>query len=230
MRGKTMAELAGLPSLRHIIHRLQRVSALEGIVVATTTEPEDDAIEECARVAGVAVYRGSAEDVLARTIKASATVQARTIVNITGDCPLVDPIIVARLIREFRQRRPDYASILIGSPGAYPRGMDAEIYAPALLQAVEPEARTPRDREHVTLFFHEHPEQFDLLVVEPPERHRRPELRLTLDTPHDYALISKLYEALFPADPCFGLDAVLDYLRWHPELELLNRHIPQVVP
>lgn len=229
MYGKTMAALAGKPSLSHIIARLRQVPDLDGIVVATTTAPEDEVICECARTAGVPVYRGSAEDVLVRTLEAATWVGAATIVTITGDCPLTDPAIVERVIAEYRHHRPDYASN--GLHGyKYPKGMDVEVFPRGLLEVVEREAREPRDREHVTLFVYEHPERFRLLGIEPLERHRRPELRLTLDTLDDYKLISALYDALYESDPCFGLDAVLDYLERHPELLALNSHVPQVIP
>lgn len=224
-----MVELAGKPSLSHIIERLRLVPALDGVVVATTTAREDDIICECAGAAGVPVYRGSAEDVLARTLEAATWVGAATIVRITGDCPLIDPTIVQRVIEEYQRHRPDYASN--GLHGyTYPEGMGVEVFPTGLLAAVERETRDPRDREHVTLFFYEHPERFRLLGIEPSERHRRPELRLTLDTADDYKLISALYDALYDSDPYFGLDAVLGHLKRHPELTELNRHVTQVVP
>jgi spore coat polysaccharide biosynthesis protein SpsF len=229
MRGKTMAELAGRPSLLHIIERLRRVPSLDGIVIATTTEPEDEVICECARTAGVPVYRGSSEDVLARTLGAATWVGAATIVAIAGDCPVTDPAIVQSVIKEFRRHRPDYAT---NNPQGYqyPIGISVEVFPTALLELIEREALEPRDREHVTLFIHEHPERFRLLGVPPSERHYRPDLRLTLDTPADYKMIATLYDALYDSDQCFGLDAVLDYLDDHPELAKINSHVAQVIP
>ncbi len=224
-----MAELAGRPSLRHIIERLRRVPSLDGIVIATTTEPEDDLICECARTADVPVYRGSSEDVLARTLAAATWVGAATIVGVSGDCPLTDPAIVQTVVEQYQSHQADYASSSLHGY-KYPIGISVEVFPTALLELVEREALEPRDREHVTLFFYEHPERFRLLEVGPSERHHRPDLRLTLDTPEDYELIAALYDALYDSDPCFGLDAVLDYLGDHPELEELNSHVAQVTP
>jgi spore coat polysaccharide biosynthesis protein SpsF len=229
MRGKTMAKLAGRPSLGHIIERLRRVPSLDGVVIATTTEPEDDIVCECARNSDALVYRGSSEDVLARTLEAATWVGAATIVAVAGDCPVTDPAIVQSVIDEFRSHRPDYASN--GLHGyKYPIGISVEVFPTALLELIEREALEPRDREHVTPFFYEHPQRFRLLGVTPSERHYRPDLRLTLDTPEDYGLIATLYDALYESDPCFGLDAVLDYLDGHPELAEINSHVAQVIP
>jgi spore coat polysaccharide biosynthesis protein SpsF len=229
MPGKTMATLAGKPSLQHILERLGRVDALDGIVVATTTRDEDDAIAACGDAVGVPVHRGSAEDVLARTLGAARQVGAESIVTVTGDCPLTDPAIVERTVRAYVDAQPDYASNRLHGY-KYPVGMDVEVFPTRLLAELDRVATAPRDREHVTLYFYENPEQFNLLGIEPDDRHRRPELRLTLDTREDYATISALYDALYEGDPYFGLDAALDHLERHPELKQLNENVAQVVP
>jgi spore coat polysaccharide biosynthesis protein SpsF len=229
MPGKTMVELAGVPCLAHIIWRLQRVASIDGIVVATTATPEDDVICACAHAMAVPVYRGSAEDVLGRIAAAANSVGARTVVRIGGDSPLTDPATVEAVITAFQQHRPDFASNCL-HPREYPLGIGVEVFPGALLAEVARDAVTPRDREHVTLFFVEHPERFRLLGVAPPAAEKRPDLRLTLDTPSDYELISALYDALFETDSCFGLDAVLAHLDRHPELAALNEGVPQIVP
>jgi spore coat polysaccharide biosynthesis protein SpsF len=89
-----MADLAGKPSLWHILERLKRVRGLDGIVVATTTDPSDDPIRSCAEAAGVECHSGSVDDVLGRTLAAARAVGASTIVQVTGDCPLVEPSVV----------------------------------------------------------------------------------------------------------------------------------------
>jgi len=111
LRGKSMAELAGQPAFAHIVERLRRSRHLDGIVLATTMNPEDDLLRDCAARMGVPCFRGSAEDVLGRTLNAARSVRADIIVDITGDCPLVDPTIVDRVIEAFLADRPDYASI-----------------------------------------------------------------------------------------------------------------------
>jgi spore coat polysaccharide biosynthesis protein SpsF len=227
--GKTMAELAGGPSLAHIIGRLKDVPSLDGIIVATTDDPVDAAIADCATQAGVPAYRGSADDVLDRTLRAARSVGAATIVTVNGDSPLVDPGVVERLLQEYRARRPDYASNRLHGH-VFPLGMDVEAYPAELLAAIEPEAREPRDREHVTVFFYERPERFDLLSVEPEPHQHRPEIRLTLDTEADLELIRALYDALYVPGRTFGLDEILEHIDRNPDLADLNRQIVQRRP
>jgi spore coat polysaccharide biosynthesis protein SpsF len=223
--GKHMLPLAGRPALARLLERLGRSRYLDGIMFATTTGSEDDVLERVATEAGARSFRGSAEDVLDRTVRAARSVDADVIVDITGDCPLVDHGIVDRVVDAFLERRPDYAANII--PPTYPNGMDVQVYPRSVLEEVDGLTRDPADREHVTLYIYEHPERYRLLnLTAPPEQHW-PELRLTLDTREDYALISAVYDALFPERPDFTLDDVLALLRRDRALLDLNKDIVQ---
>ena len=225
--GKTMADLAGHPSLWHIVQRLRRATMLDGIVVATTIDPGDDVIRACAEELGVPCFSGSPEDVMDRTLRAAHTVGAATIVTVTGDCPLVDPAVVDKVVGAYLERQPDYASNrLFGYK--YPIGLDVEAYTVESLERVEKIALEPRDREHVTLYYYEHPDEFDLLGIEPEEHQRRPTLRLTADTAADLELIRAVYEHFWPRE--FGLDDVLAFLDGRPELAAINSDVEQVRP
>jgi len=220
--GKTLADLAGRPSLRHIIDRLRRVSSLAGVVIATTEGPEDDPVRECARSAGAASFSGSSDDVLGRTLAAAGAVSARTIVQVTGDCPLVDPRVVERALATYTTNDVDYVSTVLGGE-TYPIGFDVEVFATDLLARVDRLTADPRDREHVSVYIYEHPEDFRLLGVRATGRQQRPDLRLTLDTAEDLAVIRAVYEALWPERPDFSTDDVIAFLDAHPELKQSNR-------
>jgi spore coat polysaccharide biosynthesis protein SpsF len=225
--GKTMADLVGHPSLWHIVERLRRATLVDGIVVATTTDPRDDVIRACAEHAGVPCFSGSEEDVLDRTLRAAHAVGARTIVTVTGDCPLVDPAVVDKVVSAYVANEPDYASNrLFGYK--YPIGLDVEAFTTESLERVDEIAVSPRDREHVTLYYYEHPDEFELLGIEPEEHQRRPTLRLTLDTAADYEVIRAVYEHFWPHP--FGLDDVLAFLDGRPDIATLNADVRQVVP
>ena len=222
--GKTMADLAGKPSLRHILDRLRRVPSLEGIVVATTTDPGDDPIRACAEEAGVPAYSGSAEDVLGRTLEAVESVGAATIVQVTGDCPLVEPSVVEEAVAIYREERPDYVSTVLDGE-TFPVGLDVEVFSTALLRKVDAATSYPYDREHVSTFIYGQPERYHLRKVEAEGGRRRPDLRLTLDTEDDLHVIRAVYEALWPENPCFSIDDVIEFLDRHPELAQRNQQV-----
>lgn len=215
--GKTMASLAGRPSLWHIVQRLRRMPELDGVVIATTERPEDDAIRALAREAGIPCYSGSVDDVLGRTLEAARSVGARTIVQVTGDCPLVDAGVVAEAVATYVAERADYVSNRLHGY-TYPDGYDVEVFGLALLEEVDAATQDPYDREHVTPYVYRHPDRYRLLGVEAAGRRRRPELHLSLDTAQDVALMREIYAAVWRPQRDFTIDDILDLLDARPDL------------
>ncbi len=215
--GKTLAPLAGRPSLAHIIDRLKTVPELDGIVVATVDRPLEDPIRACAAQAGVACFSGDEDDVLGRTLEAARAVGAEVVVQVTGDCPMVDPAIVSRAVRTFAEGGSDYVSSVLGGE-TWPVGCDVEVFATRTLAAVDALDLEPSHREHVSLYIYEHPAHYALRGIQATGEERRPDLRMTLDTADDLRLLAALYDALWrPGRPI----ALLDAIRWcdaHPDL------------
>ena len=224
LRGKTMADIGGVPALRRILDRLGRVAELDGVAVATTVAEEDEPIRACARGAGVPVHSGDPVDVLGRMRDAAAKVGARTVVRVTGDCPLVDPVVVSRALAAFARDAPDHLSNVL-SDRPHPHGLDVEVVSFAALDAAAREATEPADREHVTRFLYTHPERFALRRLDASPALARPDLRLTVDTAEDLDLVRRVYAALEPSDPGFTAEDVVAWLDAHPEVRALNAHL-----
>ncbi|HYG87180.1 MAG TPA: glycosyltransferase family protein [Azospirillum sp.] len=217
--GKVLMIAAGRPMLAHQVERVRRSTELDGIVIATTTNATDDPVAEFARSAGVGVFRGSEEDVLGRVHGAAAGEGAELVVRLTGDCPLIDPEIIDRVVDRLRADPPiDYATS--GMPRTWPLGLDAEAMTFTALSAAQREAVDPYDREHVTPFIYRQPERFRLASVRSMEdlgRHR-----WTLDEPADLDLIRRILDALYSRKPAFGYRDVLDLLAEHPDWSQIN--------
>jgi spore coat polysaccharide biosynthesis protein SpsF len=222
--GKVLLEAVGEPLLARMIERLRRARTLDAIVIATTEEASSDPIEELARELGVGCFRGSEDDVLGRVLGAARAHDAELIVETTGDCPLIDPGVVDLVVERFRDGGVDYCSNTLER--TYPRGMDVQAFPFAVLEEVAGLTDDPADREHVSLYIYEHPERYRLRSVR-SERPDTGEIRLTVDTPDDLALVRAVFDELLPKDPAFGLDAILALLDERPELRDLNRHIEQ---
>jgi spore coat polysaccharide biosynthesis protein SpsF len=222
LRGKTMANLAGRPSLRHILDRLGHVAELDGIVVATVDQPLEDPIRACAADAGVRCFSGSEHDVLGRTLAAARSVGAATIVQVTGDCPMVEPRLVSRAVRAFSENQVDYVSTVLGRE-TYPVGLDVEVFSTDTLATVGELTSDPRDREHVSTYIYEHPDSYRLLALTASNGERRPDLRLTLDTEADLRVLRALYEALWQPGSYITLEQATAWLDAHPKIAKLNR-------
>jgi spore coat polysaccharide biosynthesis protein SpsF len=211
--------------LQLMVERVKRARTIDGIVIATTDGPCDDAIAELARFLGVGVFRGSEDDVLARVLGAARAYQADVIVETTGDCPLHDPAIIDKVVADFRLGGADFVSNVLQY--TTPRGTDVRVFTAEALGEINRRSNDPADHEHVSIHFWEHPEKYRLRNVStelPPEA---AQLRLTVDTPEDFELVQLVYEELYPTNPEFRLADILDLFDRKPDLRLINQNVVQ---
>ena len=221
--GKVLMPVLEKSMLRRLIARLQAVSSIDQVIVATTINRNDDEVEKECQISGAECFRGSEEDVLSRVLQAALTYQLDVIVEITGDCPIIDISIVDLVITEFLAHNFDYVSN--SNVRSYPDGMDVQVYKTDTLAHSSKLATTKLEREHVTLHIRQNPELYSRLDIKAPDSLCFPELGLTLDTEEDYFLLSKVIERLEPLDPYFGLKETLNFLHSNPELMSINRNI-----
>lgn len=221
--GKVLLPLAGEPMLTRLIERLRRVHRADGILVATTTNTSDDPIAELCALLGVPCHRGSEYDVLSRYAEAARLHGADVVVRITSDCPLIDPALIDQVILAYEDGSSDYVSNML--PPTWPYGMAVEVFSAAALDQAHTEATQVAEREHVTPFLYWHPERYRLRNVASPVNlsHHR----WTVDTPEDYALVSRLFDHLMPTRPTFTQADVLALLEQHPDWIAINQHIQQ---
>ena len=225
--GKILKEVMGKPMLERLIERVNRSKHIQEIVVATTTSPQDEETQKACQQMGVSCYRGSEDDVLERVLKTAKAHQADLIVELTGDCPLLDPATIDAVIEKFLDNAPHYDYVSNVLERTFPRGMDTQIFPTKVLDEVNQLTKDPADRENVSLYIYEHPEKYKLGNVKAPEALHRPDLRLTVDLPEDYELVCNIYKELYPKKPDFNLQDIIELLDNKPELLNLNAHIQQ---
>jgi spore coat polysaccharide biosynthesis protein SpsF len=219
--GKVLLPLLDQPMILRQVERLKRARKLDQLVLATSTDHSDDPLAAVAETSGLAVARGSLEDVLDRFLFAASPHAPEWVVRLTGDCPLADPALIDRLIDETLATGADYGSTALEP--TFPDGLDAEIVRFDVLTTVAAEPRSAAEREHVTLAIHRRPERFRLHSVKgSPDLSA---LRWTVDEPRDYTFVKEVYEALYPVNPKFGTDEILDLMNKRPELQRLNGDI-----
>jgi spore coat polysaccharide biosynthesis protein SpsF len=221
--GKVLLPADGKPMLKHLVDRLRRVKSIQDIVLATTVNRSDDCLEIFAQDEGIFCFRGSEEDVMERVIGAADSLKADIVVEITGDCPIIDPLLIEQTIQIFLYNSCEFASnSLIRS---YPDGMDTQVFALDTLKRSAGMTKDPLDREHVTLHICKHPELFrQVCLIASPDL-CWPELGLTLDEQHDYELLKKLIEYFGSERPGFGCREVIELLRSRPEWVAINQTV-----
>lgn len=218
--GKVMMTALGRPMLAHLTGRLKAAPSIDEIVLATTVNVADDVLVDFAEKDDIRVFRGSEEDVMSRVIGAAESANADVVVEITGDCPIIDPDLVEQTIRVFKRNKAVYcANSFISS---YPDGMDTQVFTLDALKKSFSMTDDPLDREHVSRHIVNNPQLFShVYLIAPPSLHW-PGLGLTLDEPADYELIRTLIENLGKDNPLFGCGDVIRFLRANPQVLKIN--------
>jgi spore coat polysaccharide biosynthesis protein SpsF len=189
---KVLADLGGRPMLARVVARVRQAHTIDEVVVATTTAPQDEAIEAFCTREGIACFRGSEDDVLDRYYRAARECHADVVVRITADCPLHDPKVIDAVVGHFDSARHDYVSNTLTR--SYPDGLDTEVISMAALERAWRDATWASEREHVTPYIWKQPELFRIDQLTQPIDLSA--LRWTVDEPRDLAMVREVYRRL----------------------------------
>lgn len=190
--GKVLLPLGGVPVLNHVVSRIKSCKTIDKVIVATSMDPLDDAIENYCYQSNYDLFRGSLLDVLDRYYQCAKTMNAKTIVRITADCPVIDPVIVDAVVTGFLAGGYDYYSL----SGEFPDGLDCAVIAFEALEKANKYATLTSDREHVGSYIYSTAkEYFKIGGLE--IFNKLSDIRLTLDEPADFKLLTLIFENLY---------------------------------
>lgn len=217
--GKVLMKALDKPLLELMVERVKKSKYAELILIATTTNSTDDSIESLANSLGILCYRGSEQNVLERIYYASKTNSAEFIIELTGDCPLIDPKLIDDCVDEFIKSYPKSKYVTNSNNSSVPCGMDVQAFSFSDLEQIYLNKPDENDKEHVSYSFYakkDSSKKFNptFLRYSPPLH--RPELRVTLDYLEDYVTIKKIFEDLYPRDQNFGLKEIINWLDSNP--------------
>lgn len=212
--------------LQQVIRRVKRSSSLDDIVIATTKEKEDEKIVEIAKKENVNFFKGSKNDVLSRYYYAAKENKADVIVRITSDCPCIDWNIIDSTIKKHINEDVDYTSNTAGR--TFPRGLDVEAISFNALEKAFFEADKDFEREHVCPYIYiTHKDEFKIESLKAPNKLTAPDIRITLDTREDYALLCAVFDFLYGKKPFFDAFDIIDLFKRKPWLKFINEKVLQ---
>ena len=227
--GKILKSIQGMPMLWHIVSRLKSVDEIDEVVIATSDFPSDDQVYEMAKNYGIACFRGSETDVLNRFYSAAKMMDAQYVIRITGDCPLVDPLTISKLIQLYFNDQFDFCGVACGAGVAkekninrFPDGLDAEIFSFKILSEVNNKANTILQREHVTPFIWQNNKSYKQGSLYSDVDYS--DLRLTVDNKEDFDFVNWIYDMLYPNNSHFDLQDILELLENNPDV-MTNKHL-----
>ena len=217
--GKVLMPLANKPVLAHIVERLSYCKMIDKIVVATTNEVSDDLVADYCEYNNIDCYRGSLEDVLDRYYQTAKIHHANPIVRITGDCPVIDPVVVDAVITGYLSGEYD----CYGLGGEFPDGLDCTVFSFSAIEKAWKEAKLQSEREHVGPYIENNPHLFRNGALELFQG--LSQQRWTLDELNDYELLSKIFNELYRLDSPFLTHEILQFIQNNPELLAINEQI-----
>lgn len=213
----------GIPVLEHIIRRTKKVDMINEIIVATTVDKNDERIELLSKRLEVRYYSGDEFNVLSRFYFAAQENNLGTVVRLTGDNPCIDYNVINSTIESHVNNKNDY-TVTKG----YPAGLNIEVISFTALEKAFNEADKNFEREHVTPYICQtNPDLFKITTIEAPNQFRDPDIRITLDTEEDYALLCSVFDYLYPENEYFCIREIIDLFNRKPWLKLINKKIVQ---
>ncbi len=195
--GKVLMEVNRTTLLKIHLDRLRKSKNVDKIIVATTDCPEDNIIEKLATEWGYEVFRGSENDVLDRFYQAVKNINPLWVVRVTSDCPLIDPLLVDKVIEFTQANNKDYGSNVIDE--TFPDGQDVEVFKFTALETAWESAKKESEREHVTPYIRNNSNRKGENIFSSISYKNKidySKIRITVDELNDFELINKVITEL----------------------------------
>ncbi|MCA9409393.1 MAG: glycosyltransferase family protein [Candidatus Omnitrophica bacterium] len=216
--GKVMKKVLGRPLVGYIFERLKFSEHIDKIILATSNNAENDQLADYIRSINFDVFRGDEKDVLKRFYEAAKYYKAKNIIRITGDCPLIDVTLCDKLIALYLNKKVSLAY----TDESIAEGLDCEVFSFSALEKCFYQAELISEREHVTLYMYNHPEQFQQISLSGNGEDQQ--YRLTVDEEVDFQVVEEIIKHFFQIkkDLKFSFNDIKQFLREHPPL--LNKN------
>ena len=213
--GKAVATLQGQPMILRQLERLRACRRLNKIIVATSSETDDDGLAGLVVSRGYAVYRGAGSDILDRIARcAEAAGPVTHVVRIKGDAPFVDAGVIDQAVHLAQTSGAAYTSNRVQR--TYPAGLEVEVITVEAIRAAAAEVRDPLALISPTAAIRQDPDRFSQAHVKARRDWSHYDWRVK--TPADLAFARSIYDALYAADPGFAMGDVLDLVESHQDL------------
>lgn len=220
--GKVIKHILNKPMIIHTLDRLKRSKYIDEIILATSCLGKDDILADTAKSYGYNIFRGSENDVLERYKAAADKYNGDVIIRVTGDCPLIDPVIVDNVVSYFLANDFDYVRLDV--PETFIRGFDVEVFSKEALDKTFQLAKEEKYREHVTLYMYNYPKTFKIGYVKGSSFYNK-DYRLCVDTEIDFKVVNTIYKH-FNDEYVFSRD-VVKFLDENENIASINKEVVQ---
>lgn len=218
--GKVLRTIEDKTMIEHIWERLKACKEVDQIVLATSTQPENDVLIDHAQTLGLAYIRGSEEDLIQRHSAVLETYEGNALIRITADCPLVDPLLIDAMVCVYRSDPSSVDLVTNVFPRTFPKGLDIEILPRHTLKRLNKEVEKSSYRELLTSYIMEYPQEWRIKNFSFKENLSG--LRWTVDYQEDLLFVEKIFEALGKKNKIFTMKDILAFLKKNPKIAKIN--------
>jgi spore coat polysaccharide biosynthesis protein SpsF len=225
--GKVMKELCGKEVLYHVYKRCTLAKSIDKVIIATSTDTDNDSIEIFCDHNMIECFRGSESDVLDRYYACASKYNANIIVRVTSDCPFVEPKLIDHLVDNIQL--DNNVEFVKEQKGLF-LGHGLDIFRMSALVKLKHCSITNKQKEHVIGYYLDNPEDFISKEYSIPNSlsYLLREYRLTLDTFEDYEIIKYLYNRFYNLEEEFvHLESVIDFIDENQDILNINKNIQQ---
>tara|TARA_X000000368_G_C22909268_1_gene657809 strand:+ start:199 stop:918 length:720 start_codon:yes stop_codon:yes gene_type:complete len=200
---KILSEINGKKVIEILVKKLKKIKYVNKIVFLIPNTKKNKKLAKILKKLGVEIFKGSENNVLERYYKAAKKYNAKNIIRVTSDCPLLDIKLSQRIIKKYLSGNYNYVSNI--TPPTFPDGMDIEIFKFKTLEKAWKKSTTKSEKEHVTEYMRKNEKKkFNI-----KSKKNFSKIRITLDYKEDLILLRKIFNHFKP-DIYFGLKEIIN--------------------
>lgn len=220
LKKKALLKISGRTIIENILRRLKTSQEINDIVLATSLNKNNDVLVDHTKDIGLKYYRGREKDVISRLYETAKKFKADALVKITADCPLVDPKLVDRMVKKYRQDYRNFDFFTNVFPPTFPDGLDIDVLPFPTLKKLNTELKNSLDREYFGCYILKNPQKFKIYNLKSPIN--LSSFRWTVDYIEDFIFVKKIFQALDKKNKIFTTPDILDFLKKNPEIIEIN--------
>lgn len=221
--GKVLKKIENKPLIWHIYKRLQNITEISQVVIATTNEDSDKPLRDFLVENKISFYAGSVNNVLDRLYNTGNKFQCDILVKVNADCPLIDPDLVQEGIKKYLTSNKKIDLVTNCVKETFPEGMQYAIFNFNSIIKLWKTIKDPFWKEYFFRYFLEKENKLSVEGIESPINFSS--FRWAVDYQEDFDFVKKIYEVLYQINPFFGMKEILNLLETQPEISEINKKI-----
>ena len=217
--GKVLKKVKNKNILEYVIERVKS-SRCDDLIVCTSVNNADNAIEDFCSKNNIKFYRGDENDVLGRFYNALKNKKDSTAVRITADNPLVDPEIINYLLEIHKKNKNSVTTNYFSK--TFPNGTIISLIDFNVLSYMNKEFKENNVREHIVFGFNKLPKKFKFESVEAPSKWNRPDIKFDVDYEEDIVILNRIADEFKITGKKPNTIEIIDFFDKNPEIKNLS--------